>query len=91
MNMASKFKIVLRGQQTHKHKHHTLSFFLLQSTRVQAYGLLLPTMSPVHTLQQNVPLLLSHRGGNARVFDTLYKRTVVRVNNKVLLSKSYVV
>jgi len=29
MNMASKFKIVLWGQQTHKHKHHPLRFFLL--------------------------------------------------------------
>ena len=91
MNMASKFKIVLWGQQTHKHKHHPLTFFLLQSTRVQNYGPLLPTMSPVHTLQQSVPVLLSHRGDNARVFDALLQKIVVRVNNKTLRSKSYFV
>jgi len=74
MNMLSNFKIVLWWQQTHKHKRHPLHFFLLQSTRVQAYGLLLPAMSPVHTLQQNVPLLQSHRWGNARVFDALLQK-----------------
>jgi hypothetical protein len=68
MNMASKFKILgAGGQQTHEQKHHPLRFFVLQPGRVQPYGLLLPTVTHTY-IAAKCSILLSHTGGNARVF-----------------------